>query len=65
MGTGELTGKWQPDEMLKGNLAEDWLLIRGWGGGGEREAMQSKLLHVMETGISFNYTVDEVTWLDC
>lgn len=27
--------------------------------------MQSKLLHVMETGISFNYTVDEVTWLDC
>lgn len=36
MGTGELTGKWQPDEMLKGNLAEDWLLIRGWGGGGKR-----------------------------
>ena len=35
MGTGELSGKWQPDEMLKGNLAEDWLLIRG-GGGGER-----------------------------
>lgn len=61
MGTGELSGKWQPDEMLKGDLAEDWLLI--WGGGGE--AMQSKLLHVMETGISFNHTVDEVTWLDC
>lgn len=60
MGTGELSGKWQPDEMLKGDLAEDWLLI--WGGG---EAMQSKLLHVMETGISFNHTVDEVTWLDC
>ena len=35
MGTGELSGKWQPDEMLKGNLAEDWLLIRG-GGGWER-----------------------------
>ena len=32
MGTGELSGKWQPDEMLKGDLAEDWLLI--WGGGG-------------------------------
>ena len=64
MGTGELSGKWQPDEMLKGNLAEDWLLI--WGGGeGGGEAMQSKLLHVMETGISFNHTVDEVTWLDC
>ena len=31
MGTGELSGKWQPDEMLKGNLAEDWLLIRGGG----------------------------------
>lgn len=62
MGTGELSGKWQPDEMLKGDLAEDWLLI--WGGG-EGEAMQSKLLHVMETGISFNHTVDEVTWLDC
>ena len=31
MGTGELSGKWQPDEMLKGDLAEDWLLI--WGGG--------------------------------
>ena len=30
MGTGELSGKWQPDEMLKGDLAEDWLLI--WGG---------------------------------
>ena len=63
MGIGELSGKWQPDEMLKGDLAEDWFLI--WGGGGEREAMQSKLLHVMETGISFNHTVDEVTWLDC
>lgn len=61
MGTGELSGKWQPNEMLKGDLAEDWLLI--WGGGGE--AMQSNLLHVMETGISFNHTVDEVTWLDC
>ena len=36
MGTGELSGKWQPDEMLKGNLAEDWLLIRGGGGGGGR-----------------------------
>ena len=35
MGTGELSGKWQPDEMLKGDLAEDWLLIRG-GGGRER-----------------------------
>ena len=34
MGTGELSGKWQPDEMLKGDLAEDWFLI--WGGGGER-----------------------------
>lgn len=55
MVTGELSGKWQPDEMLKGNLAEDWLLIRGGGG----------LLYAMETGISFNYTVDEVTWLDC
>lgn len=62
MVTGELSGKWQPDEMLKGDLAEDWLLI--WGGEGG-EAMQSKLLHVMETGISFNHTVDEVTWLDC
>ena len=48
--------------MLKGNLAEDWLLIQG-GGGGEKQC--SKLLHVMETGISFNHTVDEVTWLDC
>ena len=38
MGTGELTGKWQPDEMLKGNLAEDWLLIRGWGGGGGKRS---------------------------
>ena len=46
MVTGELSGKWQPDEMLKGDLAEDWLLI--WGRG-QREAMQSKLLHVMET----------------
>ena len=63
MGTGELSGKWQPDEMLKGNLAEDWLLIRGGGGGGEKQC--SKLLYAMETGISFNYTVDEVTWLDC
>lgn len=35
MGTGELTGKWQPDEMLKGDLAEDWLLI--WGGGGREK----------------------------
>ena len=34
MGTGELSGKWQPNEMLKGDLAEDWLLI--WGGGGGR-----------------------------
>ena len=32
MGTGELSGKWWLDEMLKGNLAEDWLLIQ-WGGG--------------------------------
>ena len=33
MGTGELSGKWWLDEMLKGNLAEDWLLIQGGGGG--------------------------------
>lgn len=32
MGTGELSGKWWLDEMLKGNLAEDWLLIQGGGG---------------------------------
>ena len=38
MGTGELSGKWQPDEMLKGDLAEDWLLI--WGGGGRTNANQ-------------------------
>ena len=41
MGTGELTGKWQPDEMLRGNLAEDWLLIRGWGGGEEKQCNPS------------------------
>ena len=35
MGTGELSGKWQPDEMLKGDLAEDWFLI--WGGGGREK----------------------------
>ena len=39
MGTGELSGKWQPDEMLKGDLAEDWLLI--WGGGGEKQCKPS------------------------
>ena len=37
MGTGELSGKWQPDEMLKGDLAEDWLLIWGRGGGGREK----------------------------
>ena len=41
MGTGELSGKWQPDEMLKGNLAEDWLLIQGGGGGRERSKAPS------------------------
>lgn len=61
MGTGELSGKWWLDEMLKGNLAEDWLLIQGGGEGKQC----SKLLYATETGISFNYTVDEVTWLDC
>ena len=39
MGTGELSGKWQPDEMLKGDLAEDLLLI--WGGGREKQCNPS------------------------